>query len=333
MNSAPVDNSENAVVQSSNSSSPLHPIFGHGATAGYYINNMPVNTPQVTVYPVYNDSSDLVPIGGGTGIPFGDGSGVVIEGAGTDNAGNPIYGLAPQSSAGSDAHLFIHVPGLNNLDQLFEGYAVSKGPGIPILPTDWLGWAVFNLNSNNMRPLGWSSANAAGLAAVPLLVKWDEVASGQINHMLTYTMEPTGTVCRWPASHSASLGGTIQLGDIWFLDQNYDISSFSPTNQVILTALKKYGMIISDNGLNGGILGCGSVNWSDDDLHNLLKVTLGNGYVANVTGYQVSPTSYEAGAGPGITSIGSTPASQGGASVSGVLSHHSNSQPRAMFKQ
>ena len=110
--------------------------------------------------------------------------------------------------------------------------------------------ATWDLRSNAMRPLGWTSGDAAGLPILPGLVRYDEVAAGAIDHVIRFTAPRTANAYVWPASHKAATGGASDppMGAWLRLKAGFDISRFSATNQVILRALKKHGMVLADNG-------------------------------------------------------------------------------------
>jgi hypothetical protein len=136
--------------------------------------------------------------------------------------------------------------------------------------------AIFNLKSNNLRPAGWTSADAAGLPIFPGLVKYDEVLAGVIRHALRFTVPHTQQAYVWPARHYASSLTDPKyppMGTRFRLRANFNISGFSPTNQIILKALKKYGMMIADNGSAWYLSGAPDPRWNDNDLHNLGKLT------------------------------------------------------------
>src|SRR5664279_230773 len=137
--------------------------------------------------------------------------------------------------------------------------------------------AVFNLEYNQQRPDGWTSADAAGLPIFPGLVKYDEVASGAIHHAIRFTISSPNVKPAYisPATHKVSSSGgqySIPFGGKIRLKANFDISSFSVTDQVILTALKKYGLILADIGSNMYISGAPDERWNNDDLQQLGKV-------------------------------------------------------------
>ena len=139
--------------------------------------------------------------------------------------------------------------------------------------------AVFNLSSNQLRPDGWTSADAAGLPIFPGLLKYDEVASGEIKHAIRFTLPRTRTSYIYPARHYAADSGDPRrppMGTRLRLKADYNISNFSQQNQVILKALKKYGMILADNGGEFYISGAPDPRWNDADINLLKNVKAGN---------------------------------------------------------
>ena len=136
--------------------------------------------------------------------------------------------------------------------------------------------AVWDMASNEQRPYTWTSADAAGLPIFPGLARYDEVAAGAINHALRFTVPMTRQAFTPPASHWAATSTDADappMGMRLRLKASFDISGFSPANQVILTALKKYGMILADNGSAIYISGAPDHRWDNDDLGNLRTIT------------------------------------------------------------
>jgi hypothetical protein len=136
--------------------------------------------------------------------------------------------------------------------------------------------AIWDLTADEQRPYTWTSADAAGLPIFAGLARYDEVAAGQINHALRFTLQSSRAAFVPPASHwaaNSSNANAAPMGMRLRLKASFDISSFSTANQVILTALKKYGMIMADNGSSMYISGAPDDNWNNDDLHNLGSVT------------------------------------------------------------
>lgn len=134
--------------------------------------------------------------------------------------------------------------------------------------------AIFNLNSNTLRPENWTSADAAGLPIFPGLVRYDEIVKGEIDHPIRFTLNSSKVKPAYihPARHKVnSTGGQYSLpfGARIRLRANFDISGFSATNQVILRAMKKYGLILADIGSNLYISGAPDERWNNDDLRKL----------------------------------------------------------------
>jgi hypothetical protein len=171
----------------------------------------------------------------------------------------------PKIEGGSDRHMLI-VDRDNCV--LYELYAARK------TSTGWKAGsgAIWNLNSNALRPAGWTSADAAGLPILPGLVRYDEVAAGVIRHALRFTAETTRRQYIYPARHFASdLTSPSQppMGLRVRLKASVDISRFGPQARVLLQALKDYGMILADNGSSWYVTGAPSPYWDDDDMHDL----------------------------------------------------------------
>ena len=225
----------------------LHADFGsglyNGAPIGIPYTIVPGSQPYVPVSFDYAGESDPGPYP----IP----SNVSIEGG-------------PQSNG--DRHVIVVNSGTCKLYEMYAAYPQSNG--------SWKAGsgAVWNLTSNALRQATWTSSDAAGLPILPGLVRYDEVASGVINHALRFTVNSTQSAYLWPARHFASSSANPNLPPMGLrlrLKANVDISSFSHTNQIILTALKHYGMIVADNGSSWFICGAPDSRWNNDDLHML----------------------------------------------------------------
>jgi len=157
--------------------------------------------------------------------------------------------------------------------------------------------AIYSLISDALRPSGWTSADAAGLPIFPGLVRFDEIVAGEIRHALRFTVPQTQRAFVWPARHYASsLTGSQYppMGVRFRLRASFDISGYSPTNQIILRALKKYGMIIADNGSAWFLSGAPDSRWNNDDLHNLGAVHGSDFEVVDVSGLMVNSNSGQA---------------------------------------
>jgi hypothetical protein len=135
--------------------------------------------------------------------------------------------------------------------------------------------AIWDLKVDSYRPAGWTSADAAGLPILPGLVRYDEVERGEITHALRFTVTQTQRAYLFPASHFASYSDSPSLPPMGMrvrLRADYDITGLPAEVQVILRALKKYGMIVADNGGPLYISGAPDARWNDDALHAISRV-------------------------------------------------------------
>lgn len=249
----PVDPNSASIINFIGTSTPLHPDFGSGLYNGqsigipYYV--VPAVQPLAFVnYNLYGDESDPGPMP----IPFD----AQIEGY--PNPGN------------GDRHVLILDKGNCWLYELYGTYRLN--------PALWIGGsgAVWDLESNEQRPYTWTSADAAGLPIFPGLVRYDEVAAGAINHAIRVTLQHSLEAFTPPASHWAANSSNqfaAPMGMRLRLKASFNISGYSPQNQVILTALKQYGAIMADNGSSMFITGTPDSRWNNDDLGNLRQVT------------------------------------------------------------
>jgi hypothetical protein len=136
---------------------------------------------------------------------------------------------------------------------LYEFYQMRKGAGG--------GWeatctAVFDLKSNKLRPDGWTSSDAAGLPIFPAVVRYDELKRGAVEHALRVTVRRTKREYVYPATHFASRltdAEVPRMGERFRLRKDFDVSGFSPEAKAILVALKRYGMLVADNGIEWAI--------------------------------------------------------------------------------
>jgi hypothetical protein len=132
--------------------------------------------------------------------------------------------------------------------------------------------AIWSLRSNHLRPKTWTSADAAGLPILPGLARYDEVKRGAINHALRFTVSRTRQAFVYPARHYASSATDPSLPPMGVrlrLKASFDVSRFQRQSRIVLTALKRYGMIVADNGSDWYVSGAPSSGWSNDDLHSL----------------------------------------------------------------
>lgn len=190
----------------------------------------------------------------------------------------PIPEDAPVE-AGGDRHV-IAVDDANCM--LYELYnAEWNGDG-----WDASSGAVWNLLSNELRPEGWTSADAAGLPIFPGLVRYDEIEAGAINHALRFTVSESQRAYIHPATHYASSSSDPDLPPMGLrlrLRADFDMSEYTGMARIILEALQTYGMIVADNGTSWFISGATDPRWDDEDL-NQLKTVPGDAFEAVVTG-------------------------------------------------
>ncbi|MFQ5419139.1 MAG: hypothetical protein ACE5FD_01600 [Anaerolineae bacterium] len=250
INTLPVHPNSAAYVNTIGANDNLHPDFGaglwQGAPIGIPTVEVPGSQPKVNVSFTYDDESDPGPY--------------------------PIPAAAPiEGGPGSDGDRHVIVIDRDNclLYELFYAWPQPDG--------SWAAdsGAVFDLNSNALRPDGWTSADAAGLPILPGLTRYEEVAGGAIRHALRFTAPQTQRAYVWPARHFASdLTGAQYppLGMYFRLKAGYDISGFSADAQVILQALKTYGMILADNGSPWFLSGAPDDRWDNDVLNELKQV-------------------------------------------------------------
>ena len=198
----------------------------------------------------------------------------------------PIEGGA-SADTGSDRHvLYIDTAGAPNNCTLYELYNAQN-------PTGTSGWtasngAIFHLGSDTLRTAGWTSADAAGLPILPGLVRYAEVMAGEIRHAIRFTVQRSQQGYIHPATHAAGDSSTTlpPMGLRMRLKASFDTSSFSGPTLVILTAMKKFGIILADNGSNWYISGECNQGWDSymDDLVSNLKKVHGSDFEAVNTG-------------------------------------------------
>ncbi|HEY6385307.1 MAG TPA: hypothetical protein VIX91_06460 [Candidatus Acidoferrum sp.] len=253
ISAAPVDPNSDSYINFIGTTVPVHPDFGSGEYQGSYM-GIPYSVVDSSQSPVnilfnaYGDESDPGPM-------------PIPANANIEGYPNPGTG---------DRHVLV----LDNSNcWLYELYGSTVN-------TDGT-WnagsaAVWDLQNYEQRPLTWTSADAAGLPIFPGLIRYDEAASAQIAHAIRFTLQHSTAAYVLPATHWASNSSAqfaAPMGMRLRLKSTFDISSFSATNQVILTALKQYGMIMADNGSSMYISGAPDDRWSNDDLHNLTTLT------------------------------------------------------------
>jgi len=241
----PVDPSSETLIASCGVRN-LHPDFGSVYGIPYVFAGSA--TPRRPVAFDYADESDPGP------YPVPDGA--------------PIEGGA--SSTG-DRHVLVVDTVAWKLYEMFDAHPLNGG-------TSWHAGsgAVFDLGSNALRPMYWTSADAAGLPIFPGLVRYDEaVTKGAIDHAVRFTCPRTRKGFISPARHYASSDTSSTLPPMGMrvrLKSTYDVSPYPAEVQVILRAMKKYGMILADNGSGWYVTGAPDTRWSDDRLGALKQV-------------------------------------------------------------
>jgi hypothetical protein len=154
--------------------------------------------------------------------------------------------------------------------------------------------AVYNLRSYALRPDTWTSADAAGLPIFPGLVRYDEVASGEIKHAIRLTVPQTRRAYVWPARHFASSLTGAQyppMGQRFRLRANFNVAAFPPEVQVILRAMQRYGLIVADNGSAWYISGAPDERWNNDNLARLHSIVGSDFEAVDGTVFAVDPDS------------------------------------------
>jgi len=236
----------------------LHPDFGEYLGYGIPINVVNASTPRRAVAFGYDDESDPGPY--------------------------PIPS-APRVEGGSDRHLLMWEIESCTLYELFAAELTASG---------WRAGsgAIWDLGSNALRPDGWTSADAAGLPILPGLVRYEEVAAGAIEHAIRFTAPVTRSAHLYPARHHAGAGSSSALPPMGLrvrLKASFDTSGFGPQAQVILTAMKEYGMILADNGSPWYFTGSSDVRWDDDQLNQLKSLRGSDFEVVDTTGFVNGP--------------------------------------------
>jgi hypothetical protein len=166
--------------------------------------------------------------------------------------------------------------------KLYELYNLKRKDG------DWHAGsgAIWSLDSNKLRPKGWTSADAAGLPILPGLARYDEVKRGVINHALRFTVPETRAKFVYPARHYASDSNNKDLPPMGLrlrLKKGFPIKGFPKQARIVLKALKRYGMIVADNGSDWYISGAPNKHWNNDALHQLGEVTGSNFVVVDTS--------------------------------------------------
>jgi hypothetical protein len=262
ISSAPVDPNSTAIVNFIGSGIGMHADFGagqyQGSTIGIPYLIVGAQQPPVTInFTAYGSESDPGPMP----VPVTA----------------PIEGY-PNPGTG-DRHVLVLDNSNCFLYELFSSYVSGN---------TWNAGsaAVWDLLSNEQRPYTWTSADAAGLPIFAGLAHYDEVAAGEISHALRFTLQQSRAAFVPPASHwaaNSSNSNAAPMGMRMRLKASFDVSGYSTSNQVILNALKKYGMIMADNGSNMFFSGAPDDRWDNNDLHALGQVKTSDFEVIQMT--------------------------------------------------
>ncbi|HVZ61444.1 MAG TPA: hypothetical protein VG892_11735 [Terriglobales bacterium] len=289
ISAAAVDANSSAIVSAIGSSIGIHADFGSGQ-----YNGSNIGIPYSIV-----DSSQA-----GASILFS------AYGSESDPGPMPVPANAPiegdPNPGSGDRHVLVLDKSRCFLYELYSAYPSGGG---------WTAGsaAVWDLTANQQRPWTWTSADAAGLPVFPGLARYDEVAAGQIRHALRFTLQHSRAAMVPPASHwaaNSSDPNAAPMGMRMRLKANFNVAGYSAANQVILNALKKYGMIMADNGSSLYLSGAPDSRWDNNDLHQL-----GNVKTSDFEVVQMSPVYTSAnvprGAAPTIGSFTASPAATG----------------------
>lgn len=252
---APVNPNSAKYIASIGAELHLHADFGTPPNYGIPYAVVGLHRRKVPIHFEYGEESDLGPYPVPPDVP--------VEGAGEEG----------------DRHVLVLQEGTCKLYELYaarrQGSGWQAGSG-----------AIFNLRSNALRPEGWTSADAAGLPIFPLLVRYPEVRAGQIDHALRVTVEQTQRGYVHPATHFASNSSEPDLPPMGLrlrLKASFDLSGYHGQALVVLRALKRYGLIVADNGSSWYITGAPSPYWNNEDLDQLKRVP-GSAFEALSTG-------------------------------------------------
>ncbi len=253
---APVDPNSAKYIESIGASVHLHADFGTPPSYGIPYAVVGAHQPKVPIhFTEYGEESNPGPY--------------------------PVPPKAPVEGAGEegDRHVLVLQEGTCKLYELYN--AGRHGAG-----WDAGSGAVFNLRSNALRPEGWTSADAAGLPIFPLLVRYPEVKTGRIDHALRVTVERTQRGYIHPATHLASSDSDPNLPPMGLrlrLKASFSLAGYHGEALVVLRTLKRYGLIVADNGSSWYITGAPDPRWSDEDLNQLKRVP-GSAFEAVKTG-------------------------------------------------
>jgi hypothetical protein len=244
----PVDPRSDAYVNSISSGGArfLHADFGGNGAYGIPITVASKTQPRVPIrFDEYGDESDRGPYP----VP-------------------PSARVEGGNASDGDRHVLVVQRSKCKLYELYHARRSGRG---------WVAGAgaVFDLRSNRQRPAGWTSADAAGLPIAPGLARYDEAKAGVIRHALRFTVQRSQNAYVAPARHLASSDSNANLPPMGLrlrMKASFSLSGYHGQARVILTALKRYGMIVADNGTSWYVTGAADRRWNDEDLNQLKGV-------------------------------------------------------------
>jgi hypothetical protein len=247
----PLAQNSAAIVSSIGASGSVHPDFGSGLYGG-----APIGIPYTTVSKTQKRVS--------VSFDYADES---------DKGPYPIPRNAPIEggrSSDGDRHVIVVDRSACKLYELYAAYPQNGG-------ASWKAGsgAIWSLKSNKLRPKGWTSADAAGLPILPGLARYEDLKKGGIDHALRFTASRTRKAFIYPARHFASSLTDPDLpamGQRLRLKASFNVNGFPKQARAVLVALKRYGMILADNGSSWYITGAPNKGWDNDDLHSLGRV-------------------------------------------------------------
>jgi hypothetical protein len=245
------------------SSKHLHPDFGPSG------GSMPYGIPYIVVPPSHQKVS------------------VSFQYAGESDAGPYPFGSDTPIEGGSDRHAIMIDSGTCTLYELYAAHYSSGGS------TAGSG-AIWSLRSNKLRPAGWTSADAAGLPIFAGLVRLDEVKAGVVDHAIRVTASATDRAYLWPARHQAGAARDPNLppmGARFRLKHGFSTSGYRTDTRVILLAMKRYGLIVADNGSDWFFQGTAENGWSVDMLDELKTIPAGAFEAIDASSLMTDPNS------------------------------------------
>lgn len=240
--------------------------------------------------------------GGPIGIPYtvtssGAVSPAVISFYYPDDSDPGTYFIPPDPqieggpNADGDRHILLIDTAICTLSEIYDAYP------------DGAGWeagsgAVWDLNGYELRPEEWTSADAAGLPILPGLVRYEEIAAGEIRHAIRFTVEETQQAYIWPARHHASDitdPSVPPMGQRFRLRADFDVTIYPHDVQVILIAMQRYGLMLADNGSDWFISGAPDPRWNDEELVEAFNTIQGSDFEAvDVSSLMIDPDSGQA---------------------------------------